>query len=67
MPQCRGKPGQGSGSEWVGEKGNWEWDKGFSEGKQAKVIHLKYKKRKYFKNKSQDVFHCVKKKTITVD
>ena len=34
MPQCRGPPGPGSGSEWVGEQG----DGRFSEGKPGKGI-----------------------------
>ena len=33
LPQCRGMPGPGSGSGWVGEQGEGGWDKGFSEGK----------------------------------
>ena len=36
MSQCRGMPGQGSGSGWVGaqEKGGWERE--FLEGKLGK-------------------------------
>jgi hypothetical protein len=37
MPQCRGMPGPGSGSGWVGEQGVGEWDRGFSEGKPEKL------------------------------
>jgi hypothetical protein len=33
MFQCRGMPGQGSGSWWVGEQGEEGWDRGFAEGK----------------------------------
>jgi hypothetical protein len=33
MPQCRGMPGQGSWSGWVGDQGGGGWDRGFSEGK----------------------------------
>ena len=38
MPQCRGMPAQGSGSEWVSEQGEGRWDGGLSEGKPGKVI-----------------------------
>ena len=31
--QCRGMPGQGSRSEWVGEQGKGRWARVFSEGK----------------------------------
>jgi hypothetical protein len=27
MPQCRGMPGPGSGSGWVGEQGESGWDR----------------------------------------
>jgi hypothetical protein len=37
MPQCRGMPGPGSRSGWVGEQGGGG-DRGFSEGKPGKVI-----------------------------
>jgi hypothetical protein len=30
MPQCRGMPGPGSGSGWVGEQGEAGGDSGFS-------------------------------------
>ena len=35
MPQCRGIPGPGSRSGWVGEQGEGErkWGREFSEGK----------------------------------
>ena len=33
MTQCRGMPGQGSRSRWVGEQVKGGWDRGFSEGK----------------------------------
>ena len=36
MPQCRGMPGPGFGSGWVGEQGEEEEDRGFSEGKLGK-------------------------------
>ena len=36
MPQCRGMPGSGSGSGWVGEQGKEGRDRGFSEGKPGK-------------------------------
>jgi hypothetical protein len=32
MPQCRGMPGPGSGSEWVGEQREEGRDRGFLEG-----------------------------------
>ena len=38
MSQCRGMPGQGSGSGWIGELGEEGWDRGFSEGKPGKGI-----------------------------
>ena len=38
MPQCRGMPGLGSGSGWVGVQGEGKGDKGFSEGKPGKGI-----------------------------
>ena len=38
MPYCRGMPGQGSESGWVGEQGEGRGDKGFSEGKPEKGI-----------------------------
>jgi hypothetical protein len=36
MPQYRGMPGPGTGSEWVGEQGEEEEDRGFSKGKLGK-------------------------------
>jgi hypothetical protein len=38
MPQCRGMPGPGSGSGWVGEQGEGEGDRGFGEIKPGKGI-----------------------------
>ena len=38
MSQYRGLPGLGSGSGWVGDKGGWGRDRGFSEGKLGKGI-----------------------------
>jgi hypothetical protein len=38
MPQYRGMPGPGSGSGWVGEQREREWDRRFSEGKPGKGI-----------------------------
>jgi hypothetical protein len=38
MPQCRGMPGPGSGSGWVGEQGGGEGDSGVLEGKPRKGI-----------------------------
>jgi hypothetical protein len=38
MPQCRGMPGQGSRSRWVGEQGEGERDRGFSKRKPGKGI-----------------------------
>jgi hypothetical protein len=45
MPQCRGMPGWGRGSGWVGgwrntliEAGGGGWARGFSEGKTGKGI-----------------------------
>jgi hypothetical protein len=40
MPQCRGMPGPGSRSGWVGEPGVGGGDRGFSEGKPGKGITL---------------------------
>jgi hypothetical protein len=36
--QCRGMPGPGRGSGWVGEQGEVGGDRGFSERKLAKGI-----------------------------
>jgi hypothetical protein len=33
MAQCRGMPAQGSGSGWVSEQWEGEWDRGVLEGK----------------------------------
>jgi hypothetical protein len=38
LPQYREMPGPGSRSGWVGEQGEWEEDRGFSEGKAGKGI-----------------------------
>jgi hypothetical protein len=38
MPLCRGIPGEGSRSGWVGEQGEGEWDGRELEGKPGKVI-----------------------------
>jgi hypothetical protein len=38
MPQCRGLPGSGRGTGWVGDQGEEEMGRGFSEGKLGKVI-----------------------------
>jgi hypothetical protein len=38
MPQCRGMPGQESGSGCVDEQGEWEWDRRFLEEKPRKGI-----------------------------
>jgi hypothetical protein len=38
MPQYMGMPGPGSRSGWVGEEGEEEWDRGFSERKLGKGI-----------------------------
>jgi hypothetical protein len=38
MPQCRGMPGQGSRSRWVGEQGEVGWDGRDSEGKSGEGI-----------------------------
>jgi hypothetical protein len=38
MPQCRGVPGQGSRSGWVGEQGEKRWNEGVSEGKWGKGL-----------------------------
>jgi hypothetical protein len=38
MPQYRGMPGPGSRSGWVGDHGEREEDRGFSEGKLGKGI-----------------------------
>jgi hypothetical protein len=34
--QCKGIPGEGSRSGWVGEQGKGSWDRGFGEGKPGK-------------------------------
>jgi hypothetical protein len=36
MPPCRGMPGPGSGSGWVGEQGEGGGGMGFLEGKPGK-------------------------------
>jgi hypothetical protein len=38
MPQCRGILKQGSGSGWVGEQGEGEWDREFLQEKPGKGI-----------------------------
>ena len=38
MPQCRGMPGQGSRSGWVGERGERARDRVFLVGKLGKGI-----------------------------
>jgi hypothetical protein len=38
VPQCRGMPGPGSRSGWVGEQGEVGGDRGFSERKLGKGI-----------------------------
>ena len=38
MPQYRGMSGSGSGSVWVDEQGEWEWDRRFLEEKPRKGI-----------------------------
>jgi hypothetical protein len=38
MPQYRGRPGPGGGSEWVGEQGKGKGGRGFSERKLGKGI-----------------------------
>ena len=38
MPQCRGMPGPGRGSGWVGEQEPGIENRGFSEGKLGKGI-----------------------------
>jgi hypothetical protein len=38
MPQHRGMPGPGGGSGWIGEQGEGEEDRGFSERKLGKEI-----------------------------
>ena len=46
MPQCRGMPGQGSGSGKDSEQGEGEWDRGVWRGNEERGWHLKCKKRK---------------------
>jgi hypothetical protein len=41
MPQWRGMAGQRSRSGWVGEQGEWGWDRGFSKEKRGKSIIFK--------------------------
>jgi hypothetical protein len=43
MPQYREMPGPGSRNGWVGEQGEGEEDRGFSERKLGKGIPLKCK------------------------
>jgi hypothetical protein len=38
MTQYRGLPGPGSRSGWIVEQGEWEGDRGLSEGKLGKGI-----------------------------
>jgi hypothetical protein len=38
--QCRGMPGQGSGSGWVSEQGEGDGVGGFLEGKRGKGINI---------------------------
>jgi hypothetical protein len=38
MPHCRGMPGSGSGSGWVGEQGKGVGDSRYLEGKPVKGI-----------------------------
>ena len=38
VPQCRGMPGIGSGSGWVGEQEEGEGDRAFLEGQPGKGI-----------------------------
>jgi hypothetical protein len=38
MPQYRGMPGPGIRYGWVGEQGEGEWERKFSEGKPGKGI-----------------------------
>jgi hypothetical protein len=45
-------PGPGSGSRWVGEQGEGEGDRGFSEGKPGKGIIFKMLKKKISNKKS---------------
>ena len=46
MPQCRGFPGSGSGSEWIGEQGEVGGDResGFWRGNQERGFHLNVNK-----------------------
>jgi hypothetical protein len=44
MYPCRGIPGPGSNSGWVGEQG-WGRDRGFSEGKLKKGITFEIVKK----------------------
>jgi hypothetical protein len=38
VPLCRGMPGQGSSSGWVGKQVEGVWNRGFSEGKPERGI-----------------------------
>jgi hypothetical protein len=40
MPQCRGRPGPGSRSGWVGDPGEGGWDGGLVDVKPGKGIAL---------------------------
>jgi hypothetical protein len=55
MPQCRGLPGSGSRSGWVGEQGEQGWNRGFLEGKLGKGITFEMQIKKisnFFKRSS---------------
>ena len=64
MPQCRGIPGPGSGSGWVGEQGEWGGDKGFSDGKPGKgtTFEMQIKKISNKNNNNNTIKKRSKKK-----
>ena len=60
MPQCGVMPGPGSRSGWVGEQGEGEEDRGFSERKPGKGItfemqikRISNKKKEHFRKKER--------------
>ena len=52
MPQCRGIPGQGSKSEWIGEQGERGCNWGFFGGNPGKGITFEMKIKKISNKKN---------------
>jgi hypothetical protein len=61
MPQYRAMPGPGSRSGWVGEQGEGEVDRGFSERKPGKGITFEMQIKK-ISNKKRNTSERKKKK-----